>query len=756
MMGALRSGLLWVCVVFFIGGTNLYAQKTGTIRGNVYDKGDGAPVIYANVILRGTTYGATTDLDGFFVLPEIPEGKYTIVVKYVGYDSVAIPVVIKPHGIVYKRILLDEGGVKLETVQISGRKTTAKRNVQISTLKISNKQIQSLPSTGGEPDIAQYLRILPGVVSTGAQGGQIYIRGGSPIQNKILLDGMTIFNPFHSIGFFSVFETETIKSAEVKTGGFGVEYGGRMSAIVDIKTKTGNTKRFGGTVAASPFQLKAIFEGPIVKFKEENGSSLSFLLSTKKAVLDKTSPYLYQHAIVDSIGSLPYRYNDLYGKLTLQTNGGSSANVFGFNFTDDVNYKSIASYRWNSKGGGLNFKLVPPNSSLIMRGVFAYSKYDISESIPVPEGEREKPRNSSIRSFDANMNFTFFGKNSEVNYGMNFEAFTTYLQFVNPLDITFEQTVNNTIIAGYIKYKVKFYNLVLEAGLRPTYYASLASARVEPRFGLKYNILDNFRFKAAGGLYSQQLMSTVNERDIVNLFTGFITSPVLQRGKHLIAGFEFDPLEGLELNLEGYYKRYDLLMALNRNRLSPQEPEFIQETGDAYGIDLLVKYSLPHWYFWGTFSHGYVFREDGNQRYPATFDRRNNLNILVSYKWGKNDAWEFGARWNFGSGFRFTKLYGFTEREVFTDLTKDHKRENGDLVPVFSKDYNRGILPDYHRLDLSLKRIFVFSKYSKLSLNLSVTNAYNRNNILFVNPLRADDKLFQLPFLPSAGLNYKF
>ncbi len=755
MKNILQSSLLFsICVFLGIGST--LGQKTGTLRGNVYDKSNGAPIIYANVVLQGTTFGATTDLDGFFVIPEVPEGTYNIIVKYVGYDSLSMPVTIKPHAIVYKRLLLEEGGVRLQTVQISGKKTTAKRNVQISTLKISNKQIQSLPSTGGEPDIAQYLRVLPGVVSTGAQGGQIYIRGGSPIQNKILLDGMTIFNPFHSIGFFSVFETEIIKSADVKTGGFGVEYGGRMSAVVDIKTREGDKTRYGGLVSASPFQVKGIVEGPIWKYNEENGNSLSFVVAGKSAILDRTSPLLYSYATVDSIGNLPYKYDDLYGKLTLQTNGGSSANVFGFNFTDRVNYKAIADYNWRAKGGGVNFKLVPPSSSLIMRGVFAYSKYEISESIPVPAGERPKPRNSSINSFDADMNFTYFGKNTEVNYGMNFEAFTTYLEFVNPLNITFKQTVNNTVIAGYLKYKVKFYNLVLEAGVRPTYYASLGNFRIEPRFGLKYNILDNLRFKMAGGLYSQQLMSTVNERDIVNLFTGFITSPALQKGKHLIAGFEFDPMENLELNLEGYYKRYDLLMALNRNRLSPVEPEFIQETGDAYGIDLLAKYTLDNWYVWTTFSHGYVLRDNGDQRYPATFDRRNNVNVLVSYKWGKNRAWEAGARWNFGTGFRFTKLFGFTQREIFSDLSQNPLVSNGELVPVFSDKYNRGILPDYHRLDLSLKRTFTFSKYSKLVVNASVTNAYNRKNILFVNPLRADDKLFQLPFLPSVGGKLEF
>ncbi len=142
------------------------------------------------------------------------------------------------------------------------QKEQAKSEVQISKLSVTAKQIRSLPSAGGQADIAQYLTVLPGVVFTGDQGGQLYIRGGSPVQNRILLDGMTIFNPFHSIGFYSVFETELIRNVDVLTGGFNADYGGRISAVVDVKTREGNRKRLAGLVSGSPFLAKAMIEGP--------------------------------------------------------------------------------------------------------------------------------------------------------------------------------------------------------------------------------------------------------------------------------------------------------------------------------------------------------------------------------------------------------------------------------------------------------------------------------------------------------------
>jgi len=730
-------------------------QAQGTIRGNIYDKNTGEPIIYANVLIEGTDLGGTSDLDGFFTITNVPAGSYSIQVTYIGYDTLQVNSTVKNRGIDYQSIYMIPSSFELENVIVSARSERARSDVQISTLNISSEQISILPATGGEPDIAQYLQVIPGVISTGAQGGQIYIRGGTPVQNKILLDGMTIYNPFHSIGFFSVFETEAIKNVEVLTGGFGAEYGGRVSAIVDIKTKEGQRKEFGGLVAASPFQVKAMVEGPIIPFNEERNSSLSFLLTGKRSILRETSPSLYDYAIVDSIGSLPFDYEDIYGKLSFVGGNGSKINLFGFSFKDGVNYPGIAKYNWDASGGGLNFSLIPRNSSLLVNGVISYSNYKISELV-FESATETVPRTSGINDFGIKLNFGYFGTNNEVNYGFSVNGFTTDFEFLNPFDITFKQQDNNTEIAGYLKYKHTFGRLIVEPSVRIHYYASLGEASFEPRLGAKWNVTDHFRLKMAGGIYSQNLASSVNERDIVNLFSGFITTDELQKGVHGVFGFEADLFKGCDLNVETYYKGYDPLVTLNRNRLSLQEGQFVNETGEAYGVDFLLRYDIKNWYFWGTYSLGYIWRENDDQRYPAIFDRRHNMNLLLSYKWGAKNDWEAGLRWNFGSGFHFTKILGFGERQDHSDIGKDPKTGNGDLIPIFSSELNRGILPDYHRLDLTLKKRFEITKRFRMEANFSVTNAYNRDNILFVNPLRTDDKLFQLPVLPSVGLKAEF
>ena len=528
----------------------LFSQKNNAlVRGNVYDSNGGQPIPFANVILRGTTQGGTTDVNGFYQIPNVKAGNYTLFVSFVGYDSVETKISVKEGEIFYKSFNLTESSTSLDVVEISGRKEAAKTTTQVSKLTITQKEIKSLPSTGGEPDIAQYLTVVPGVLTTGDQGGQIYIRGGAPVQNKILLDGMTIYNPFHSIGFFSVFETEAIRSVDVLTGGFNAEYGGRISAIVDIKTREGNKTRFSGLVSGSPFQAKALIEGPLVKLKKEGGPSISFLLTGKQSLLPQTSKTLYDYARKDSTG-LPFDYTDYYGKVSFVASGGSRLNVFGFNFNDAVNYPNIADLKWKTTGYGANFQLIPAGLKMLIGGSLTASNYNISLQEADPT-----PRTSGINSFAGGLDFTVFGRQSELKYGAEISGFTTNLGFRNPLGFDFKQNENTTELAGYIRYRRTFNKLVIEPSLHIHNYNALGETTFEPRFAAKLNASDKFRFKFSGGLFSQNLISTVSEKDIVNLFVGYLSGPEekllnpdrtanvsskLQKAMHIIGGFEID------------------------------------------------------------------------------------------------------------------------------------------------------------------------------------------------------------------------
>ncbi len=757
----------------------LYAQKGGTVRGNVYDKNTGEPIIYGTVLLQGTTIGTNTDDDGFFSIGNIPAGRYTLVATYIGYDSVALQINVRDGVILSERLMMQENSIQLGTVEISSRKEQSRSDVQVSKVTVTARQIKALPSTGGQTDIAQYLPVLPGIISTGDQGGQIYIRGGSPVQNRILLDGMTIYNPFHSIGFFSVFETETIKTVDVLTAGFDAEYGGRISAVIDLKTREGNKKRLSGLVSANPFQAKALIEGPIKKFEEGGGSS-SFMLTAKHSYIDKTSPILYSYAVdttfykvsetptdnTEELDKLPFRFTDIYGKLSFITANGSKLNLFGFNFNDRVDYVGLANLDWNSAGGGTNFTLIPPNSNLVIGGNVTYSKYDINLL-----NADNIPSFSKISTYNVMLDFTNYGLRNEVKYGFDVSGLDTDFKFTNSFQRTIQQQSFTTELAGFVKLKYKLGGWIVQPSLRLQFYPSQSATSIEPRFGAKYNINDNLRLKLAGGRYSQNLIGSVNDKDVVNLFVGFLTGPEeqisdlgtdekpdhrLQKSWHAVVGAEIDVTDNIEINVEPYYKYYDQLIVVNRNKLDANDPSYSTENGKAYGIDFTLRYETQSLYFWGTYSLAYVNWYDGKQTYPTIFDRRHNINLLVTYGLGKNKDWEAAVRWNLGSGFPFTKTQGFYNNFQFENgLEEDPNTQNGELGVILDDKRNAGRLPYYHRLDVSLKKTWKFGQNLELEAVASATNLYNRDNIFYYDRVR-NQRINQLPIMPSLGLTVKF
>ncbi len=765
MQGLLRRVVLTAS--FMICAVMVMAQ-TGDIRGFVYDKDNGEPIMFATVYLVGTNYGTTTDLEGFYNISGVEAGEYTVAVTYIGYDSVGAEITIPAGGLVNQSLYTGESQVTLGEIVVSAEAEEARSDVKISQISVTPKEIKAIPAVGGEADIATYLQVLPGVVSTGDQGGQIYIRGGSPVQNKIMIDGMTIYNPFHSIGFFSVFETEAVRQVDVLTGGFNAENGGRISAVVDITSRDGNKKRYGGLVSANPFLGKVLLEGPISKLKDDGGGSSSFILTAKHSYIDRTSPALYDYASDAGNNGLPYSFTDIYGKVSFSGGTGSKFNLFGFNHRDRVEFSEIADLGWDAFGGGANFKLVPGRSKIIVGGQFSYTDYDIS----IIEGDDAPPRSSGISGFNAGFDFNYYLKNSELKYGFEVNGFSTELEFTNFVGNTINLTENTTELAGFFNFKTNIKDrLIIEPSMRLQYYASLSEFSFEPRLGLKYNATKKLRFKAAGGLYSQNLISTVNERDVVNLFVGFLSAPEqiqnlnedgvrtesrLQKAVHAVAGVEIDLMKGLSLNIEPYYKGYGQLINLNRNKTEPSDPNFSSEEGKAYGIDFLVQYRRKSLSLWLAYSLGYVDRFDGEQTYPTLFDRRHNANVVASYQFGKAKDWEAGLRWNLGSGFPFTLTQGFYEDvSIDNGIGSNVVGGNGNVGIIFDENRNAGRLPYYHRLDLSLKKSFEFGKHSRLELVGSVTNAYNRENIFYFDRV-SYSRVNQLPILPSLGATFFF
>jgi hypothetical protein len=771
---------LFACISFSFGQDHI-------LRGFIYDAENGEPVPFEKVTLIPTVKsisitGAITDVNGFFSIPKLAIGTYLLRVEDLNFKNYEKEInITKKDGITDIRIDLITPDAKESFDVVISAETKAKTTeVLISQIKLDKKGIERVPSVGAENDITAAFSVTPGVVTTGDQGGQLYVRGGTPIQNKVLLDGMTIYNPFHSIGFFSIFETELVKNVDIYTGGFDSKYGGRISSVMDISYRDGNKKEFGGKVSTSPFMAKLVLEGPIYTAKKSGDGAGSYVFSAKHSLLDYTAKSLYRN--VNEGNGLPFNFTDLYGKITLASGQGSKFSFFGFNNNDNVAYTDIADLNFKQSGGGMNFVLVPSGSPIFIKGHLNGSRYETSFN-----EVGTKPRSSSIGGFDLGFDFTYFlKKESQVEYGINLNGFNT--DFITYNEAASKIQIQNftTEIGSYINVKKVTNRFVFQPGIRVQAYPSLGTISVEPRFGMKYNATEKFRLKFSGGRYTQNFTSASSDRDVVNLFNGLLSAPtnvqetfITQGGKeknpqnglqisyHAILGTELDLSKNLTVNIEGYFKYFPQLSNINVNKLYDDVSEFssvddvykkdfLIESGKSYGVDLLVKYAKDRLFLWGVYSLGKSTRWDGFIEYFPVFDRRHNINIVGSYAFGKKKNLELNIRWNLGSGLPFTPTNGYYQPENFNNgATTNITTSNSSNIGILLGEFNSQRLPYYHRLDVTVKKQHTFENKTELEITVGVTNSYNRKNIFYRNRV-TNKTIYQFPLLPSMGVSYRF
>ena len=762
-----KKGIFFILLFFPL----LVFCQSETIRGFVYEESSSEPIIFANVSIKDTNLGSVTDDNGYFIFPNISQGDYLIEVDFIGYQKKTIPIkVVSGVKLKVQKIYLTKTNLELDVVDLSTEKSENRNMVNSSVIKLTSKNLKKLPSLGGEVDLAQFIQVLPGVVFTGDQGGKLYVRGGAPIHNKVLFDGMTIYNPFHSIGFFSVFDSDIIKKTDVYTGGFPAKFGGRISSIMNIKTRDGNKKKFSGKLSTNTFSSKLLLEGPFLGTSNENIET-SAIFSLRSSYLDKTSKNFYSY-IGDN--GLPYSFTDMYGKMSIFSNNGSKFNIYGFNFIDNVDYDNITDLQWDTYGIGTNFVLVPGSAKMLIEGEVSYSNYKINEKSSFED------LTSQISGFNLNLDFSYFmTKESEIRYGLQVSGYSTSLDLKNEMNV-YSQIDHSTDFAAYVDYNFSKSRFVINPGFRFQNYTSLGESSFEPRLSVKYNLTEKMRLKASGGSFSQNLISTNDDSDVVSLFTGFLSSTenvpttfqgddiisLLQTATHYVVGLEYDLLENLNLNIEGYYKNFNQLIGINRNKFFDDIPEFSNEEdflkkdfmierGNAKGIDFLLKYNTKKLSLWSVYSFGIVNREDEIQTYSPHYDRTHNVNLVLSYLIGKQNLWNLNLRWNYGSGFPFTQTKAYYENLNFSEINSaNFNTTNGNLGIIYS-DLNEGRLPDYHRLDFSLTKKINLKNSTFMEISLGLTNLYNRNNIFYYDRVDAV-RINQLPIMPNIGFSWSF
>lgn len=761
-----------ILILFGLMTVSICQAQLGGIKGFIVDADNGLPVIGATVTLKDSYRGVESDENGYFIFQRLPLGPQVFVIRFIGFKEEILTIDISQNQLKQILVQLIPAVIELGEATITARKRIWETSNTVSLHKLTPTTIQKIPSIIGTPDLGEFLQVIPGIIFTGDQGGQFYVRGGAPVHNLVKLDGMTVVNPFHSIGFVSVFDTETISQVNVYTAGFDARYGGRLSSVIDVRTRPGNRRNTAGTLSTSNFGYGLTLDVPIVKMTTDNPRSISLLLSNKRSYIDKIDDKIYPHLGKHGI---PYRYNDLFAKMSFMGIYGDQLDIMGMKFVDNAWFSDNMHSSWTNTAGGARFLTSPNSSQWLYQASSYYSDYK-GQFLEI----EQRPRKTGFSSFENSMKVFRMGEFAEWHIGLNLDLYNSYHSFQGIDGITVEREYYTTEVVSYVANKTRFGKWLFEPGLHLVYYADQTFFSPEPRLKIKYSLSPSININMATGWYSQNLMSATSDRDVVPLFQGFYMGPDLvqdyykgelhinkvQQAWHAVIGFNVMTPKDIKLTVEGYYKDFTKLVSFNRNRIHRDSyltwnmPEytksfFLLEEGEAYGIDFLLDYDNKYFSIWLGYSLAYVFREDERMQYLPHYDRRHNLNLLSGYKFGKSKDWSIKARWNIGSGFPFTQTNGvYEDFDLLTGGFNIDFTANSELNAWYA-DYNEARLPWYHRLDISINRKFEFSHRQKLECTLGIINVYDRHNMFYINRI-SYERIDQYPFLPNLTLKYSF
>ena len=579
--------LLFKVVVLTIAlGTSSSAQQRGNIRGFVVDSTNGEALAFCNVFINDLNTGASTNERGLYLIKSVPSGKeYSVTVSYVGYKTKTLSVFVEPDVVTQLDVQLLPLSIELQTIEKLGERIIKENRTDISLERISVKEIEILPK-GIETDVFRTLQFIPGVSATGDVTAKYYVRGGGGDQNLILLNGVEIYNPFHSLGLFSVVDPEMINNIEFYKGGFTSEYSGRLSSVMDVISKDGNKNRLGMKGAMSFLTVKGLIEGPI-----PNGS---FMITGRKSYNnDILKKFFNQQTIPIDFYDLSFKVN--YSSEDIFENAKFVA--FGFFSNDDIDYQDPLreQFKWRNNLIGFEWLQVY-DVPLFSRLGISLSSFD---GEVIPNLSSLKPRKNEIQDFTINFDMNVVYENrDEIGLGLKLKTVDSKFSQVNFVGIEsyYEKFAGNLSVYGKYKF-LQWKNFGLDAGTRfnVTGLTSGGGGVFEPRVSLTYRFLPSIAFKAAWGIYLQEMVTVSDESEVISVFEPWIIMPdYLQPSKaiHYNAGIDVDLIRGFQFSIEGYYKLLQNLPIVNDGKYTKSDPDLLPGKGESYGWELSTNYSV--------------------------------------------------------------------------------------------------------------------------------------------------------------------
>jgi hypothetical protein len=755
----LIRSLIFLAFLVFFAVSPLLSQDNASINGYITDSRTGETLLSANVALFEINRGTSTNTSGYYSIPNVTPGSYTLAASFIGYRRFEQEVTLTAGQTLRLDIELIPEGIELETLVVESQ---AEREEQrnIGRAQVSTQLIKDVPSVL-EPDVFRSVQLLPGVKAASDFSSGLYIRGGSPDQTLILLDETTVYNPTHFFGFFSTFNPDAVKDIRLYKGGYPARFGGRLGSVLTVFNKDGNRNETAGSVSLGLLASRASIEGPIPKG--------SWMLALRRSTLEPVLAVLRE--TVDTVPDLFYFY-DVNGKINFDATENdrlSLAFYSGFDkvrlpFLDDA---TISLLYGNQTVSGKWRKIFSDRlfSSITATGSRYFNEPEFSLAGTPFE------RNNEILDFSLKADLEFLPDEHHTMSAGIWSGVLT-LRFLDKFDnqTTFNNRIQSTYVSAYLQDEWRpDSRWIVNGGLRLNSFSEGSYIRLEPRLSVEHRVNPELRLQAAYGRYHQYLTLITNEA-----FSGFDiwltaddgVSPSF--GDQFVLGAKTIPFEGYGLDAEIYYRSMRDLFELDPFVSDPSGldyPELFRiGEGYAYGAELFFEKQTGRLTGFLGYTFGVTRRKfpgfntdipdnpDRARFYPPKYDRTHDVNIVASYR--LSGRWSMAGVFNYATGQAYTEPLGRTQL-----VSVPWGNSARDVFTVGKLNASR--LPGYHRLDLSFSREGRFFNLGDAEWQIQIINVYSRRNIWFYNydfdenPVERRD-IPLLPIIPSLSYTVTF
>ena len=755
----------WIAgAVMVILPTAAWAQTTSTLSGFVRDRSDGErlPNAAVAIAVADRELGALTNSEGYYAIPAIPPGTWVVTASYIGYTTHQDTLALTAGQALRWDIELNRQALELGEVVVEAEATAVESDVnqRPSVVAMPVADLQQMAAMA-EPDLLRSLQLLPGVQAASDFSSGLYVRGGGPDQTAILLDQMRLYNPSHAFGFFSTFNPDAIKNVTLYKGTYPAQYGGSLSAVLDVQNRDGNRRDFSTRGGVSLITSRLMSEGPL--------GQGSWMVAGRRTYIDPVLRAVRRST--DDLNGLGYWFYDVNAKVNTQLGPNDNLMLSAYGGNDHLDISASAgsarsdstntlSFGNNWGNGALTGRWTHVFSPALFGRVMAlYSRYqsDITLNLfGTPIAVRNRVREVSVQgdldyfaaaahTLRTGVGVTFF----RFDYGVRFD------QYEN------DQLVRPYLISAYLQDDWQVTPLTeARLGLRGTYYEEGGHLSLNPRFSLSRVLGEGWRVKLAGGSYRQYLQLVSSE----GFSGGDLWLPLDEtvepgRSYQGVAGLEWEPSNRYRLSLETYYTDLANLVVLDEEREENYEPETSEDvfktggTGYATGVELFAEKRGGRLTGWLGYTLGWTRRAfpdiDGGQTFPPKYDRRHDVSLTAAYRL---DRWTWTANFSYGTGQAYTPPAArYTLRDPASDRPIDRllaaRRNTARLLP-------------YHRLDVGMRWAFgLFG--ADVDFYLQIFNAYNRRNEWFVqyDPEDATEQpivVKMLPIVPTFGFDFRF